>query len=142
MFSRPFRDLILNLTDSLGLLFLRRVKCNYSREVRIPRVVLTTCKFGRPIYSYFEKGCRKKCTGQSRKVLWVVLSSLFFKEFRKNGTKSHKRMLHMIKESNKRRFARDTGSLYVSGKLSTYPSPKPTLTLCSHLGQNVGLGKG
>ena len=30
------------------------------------------------VYSYFEKGCRKKCTGQSRKVLWVVLSSLFF----------------------------------------------------------------
>ena len=31
-------------------------------------------------YSYFEKGCRKKCTRQSRKALWVVLSSLFFKE--------------------------------------------------------------
>ena len=31
-------------------------------------------------YSYFEKGCRKKCTRQYRKVLWVVLSSLFFKE--------------------------------------------------------------
>ena len=28
----------------------------------------------------FEKGCRKKCTRQSRKVLLVVLSSLFFKE--------------------------------------------------------------
>ena len=25
-------------------------------------------------YSYFEKGCRKKWTRQSRKVLWVVLS--------------------------------------------------------------------
>ena len=32
------------------------------------------------VYSCFEKGCRKKCTCQSRKVLWVVLSSLFFKE--------------------------------------------------------------
>ena len=32
------------------------------------------------VYSYFEKGCRKKCTRQSRKVLGVVLSSLFFKE--------------------------------------------------------------
>ena len=30
-------------------------------------------------YSCFEKGCRKKCTRQSRKVLWVVFSSLFFK---------------------------------------------------------------
>ena len=34
------------------------------------------------------------------------------------------------------------GSLYVSGKLPTYPSPKPTSTLTSHLGQNVGLGEG
>ena len=31
---------------------------------------------------------------------------------------------------------------YLSGKLPTYPSPKPTLTLTSHLGQNVGSGKG
>ena len=23
-------------------------------------------------YSYFEKGCRKKCTRQSRRALWVV----------------------------------------------------------------------
>ena len=28
------------------------------------------------------------------------------------------------------------------GKLPTYPSPKPTLPLTSHLGQNVGLGEG
>ena len=32
-------------------------------------------------YSYFEKGCRKKRTRQSRKVLWVVLSTLFLKKF-------------------------------------------------------------
>ena len=32
-------------------------------------------------------------------------------------------------------------SLYVSGKLPTYPSPTPTLTLTSHLEQNVGLGE-
>ena len=30
----------------------------------------------------------------------------------------------------------------VSGKMPTYPSPKPTLTLISHLGQNVGVWKG
>ena len=29
-------------------------------------------------HSYFEKGCRKKCTRQSPKVLLVVLSTLFF----------------------------------------------------------------
>ena len=34
------------------------------------------------------------------------------------------------------------GSFYVSGKLPTYPSPKPTSTLTSHLEQNVGLGEG
>ena len=33
------------------------------------------------------------------------------------------------------------GSLYISGKLPTDPSPKPTLTLTSHLAQNVSLGK-
>ena len=33
-------------------------------------------------------------------------------------------------------------SWYISGKLATYPSPKPTLTLTSHLGQNVGVGEG
>ena len=33
-------------------------------------------------------------------------------------------------------------SIYVSWKLPTYPSHKPTLTLTSHLGQNVGLGQG
>ena len=34
------------------------------------------------------------------------------------------------------------GSLYISGKLPTYPSPKPTLTITSHLGKNVGLREG
>ena len=33
-------------------------------------------------------------------------------------------------------------SIKVSGKLPTYPSPKSTLTLTSHLGQNVELGEG
>ena len=33
-------------------------------------------------------------------------------------------------------------SIYVSWKVLPYPSHKPTLTLTSHLGQNVGLGEG
>ena len=33
-------------------------------------------------------------------------------------------------------------SLYPPGKLPTYPSLKPTSTLTSHLGHNVGLGEG
>ena len=37
------------------------------------------------------------------------------------------------------RYVKTLGSLYVSGKLPTYPSSKPALTLTPHLGQNVGL---
>ena len=33
-------------------------------------------------------------------------------------------------------------SLYISGKLPTYPSPKLILTLTIYLGQNIGLGEG
>ena len=60
------------------------------------------------VYSYFEKGCRKKCMRQSRKVLWVVLSLLFFKEIWKNGTRGpargHGRMFAHAKGSRKRNF--------------------------------------
>ena len=43
-------------------------------------------------YSYFEKSCRKKCTRQSRKVLWVVLNSLLSKEVKKKDTRGHGRV--------------------------------------------------
>ena len=56
------------------------------------------------VYSRFEKGCRKKCTRQSRKVLWVVLSSLFFKEIWKNDRRDHWVCLRVLKERNKSRF--------------------------------------
>ena len=56
------------------------------------------------LYGYFEKGCQKKCTRQSRKVLWVVLSSLFFKEIWRNDTWAIDVCLQMLKESNNRRF--------------------------------------
>ena len=55
-------------------------------------------------YSYFEKGCRKNCTRQSRKVLWVVLSSLFFKEIWKNGTRGHGRMFARPKGKQEKKF--------------------------------------
>ena len=35
-----------------------------------------------------------------------------------------------------------THLIEVSGKIPTYPFPKPTLTLNSHLGENVGFGEG
>ena len=73
---------------------------------QLPPLNDSPARFKRPlmwgfptIYSYFEKGCRKKCTRQSWKVLWVVLSSLFFKEIWKD-----KLCLRMLKESNKSRF--------------------------------------
>ena len=53
-------------------------------------------------YSYFEKGCRKKCTRQSRKVLWVVLSSLFYKEIWKKGTRGHGHMFARAKGKQKK----------------------------------------
>ena len=59
---------------------------------------------GRVHYSCFEKGCRNKCTRQPRKALWVVFSSLFFKEISKNGTRGHGRMSARAKGNNKSRF--------------------------------------
>ena len=59
------------------------------------------------IHSYFEKGCRKKCTRQSRKVLWVVLSSPLI-TVQKNLKEWHERprtvCLQVLKKSNKSRF--------------------------------------
>ena len=52
-------------------------------------------------YSYFEKGCRKKCTRQTRKVLWVVLSSLLFQ---RRAREAMDVCLRVLKESNKSRF--------------------------------------
>ena len=41
---------------------------------------------------YMCTAVRKKGTRQSRKVLWVVFSSLYLKEISKNGTRGHGRM--------------------------------------------------
>ena len=55
------------------------------------------------IYSYFKKGCWKRGTQQSRKALWVVLSSLFFKEI---GTKGRGNVFVSAKGNKKSRFDR------------------------------------
>ena len=49
------------------------------------------------VYSYFEKGWGKKCTRQCRKALWIVLSSQFFNEIWKNGTRGLVRMFGSTK---------------------------------------------
>jgi len=45
----------------------------------------------------FRERLSQKWTRQSRKVLWVVLSSLFFKEIWKNGMRGHGRMFASAK---------------------------------------------
>ena len=94
-----------------------------------PRPLIQVClnffipqfKYMKFIYSCFEKGCRKKCTRQSRKVLWVVLSSLFFK---KNLKEWHERpwtvCFRVLKESNKSRFDSysDRNSVMITSHIS------------------------
>ena len=55
-------------------------------------------------YSYFEKGCRIKCTRQPRKVLWAVLSHFFSKKFERMAEEAVDIYLRVLKESNKSRF--------------------------------------
>ena len=64
---------------------------------------------------------------------WLTMSSLFWKD--DTDTKSSVYFTCFLAYYNFR-------SIQVSGKLPTYPSPKPTLSLSSHLEQNVGLGEG
>ena len=51
---------------------------------------------------------------QSRKVLWLVLSSPFFKEICKNGSRGHVLIFTIanIKESNKSSIATVSGTVY------------------------------
>ena len=69
---------------------------------------LTTCLPSFPtfygIYSYFKKVCRKKCTRQSRKVLWVAVRALFSKKFERMVREAMDVCLRVLKESNKCRF--------------------------------------
>ena len=59
-----------------------------------------------------------------------------------HSTKMSKLYFLTAKQVNASFFEFFFGSLYLAGKLPTYPSPKARLTLTSHLGQNVGLGEG
>ena len=50
------------------------------------------------VFSYFKKGCQKKCTQSTiPKGFWMVLSSLFLNEIRKNGTRGHGHMFTSAK---------------------------------------------
>ena len=73
-------------------------------------------------YSYFEKGCLKKCTRQSRRVLWVVLSVLFFKEIWKNGTGGHGHMFASAKGKRQKYVLQlqSSGRVYWSYPISPF----------------------
>ena len=47
--------------------------------------------------------CIKSRTRQSRKVLWVVFSSLFFKQISKNGKRGHGHMFASVKGKQKKK---------------------------------------
>ena len=64
----------------------------------------TTYRIWATICSHFEKSCQKKRSRQPRKVLWVVLSSLFFKKFERMAREAMDICLWVLKESNKSRF--------------------------------------
>jgi len=55
----------------------------------------------RNVYSYFEKSCRKKCTRQSRKVLWVNCSSKKFERIARDAMDIY---LLVLKKSNESRL--------------------------------------
>ena len=57
----------------LHVTFAPQIQSYHSKQqeepiIVISRLLLSVCN----IYNYFDKGCRKKCTQQARKVLWVV----------------------------------------------------------------------
>ena len=70
------------MTSQAAQTHVAREGCNVIYITGGPDVI---CDVSPNEYSYFEKGCRKRCTRQSRKALWMVFSSLFFKEIWKNG---------------------------------------------------------
>ena len=57
----------------------KRFKTSQEHQIQQKYVYLNSLLlFIFPIYSYFEKGCRKQmCTRQSRKVIWDMINTLF-----------------------------------------------------------------
>ena len=64
----------------------------------------------------------------------IIKKHVFRLQFEKGGARTGKRL-------KAREMCKDH-SVHVSGKLPTYPSPKPTVTLTPHIKQNVSLGEG
>ena len=89
------RHIFFNLIFFYFLLFNLLIACSEGTYNNGKGLNCTGMKIQLPCY--FEK-----CSKKSRKVLWVVLSSLFFKETQwKNGMSGHWRILQVLNESNK-----------------------------------------
>ena len=91
----------------LMLIFIARegifMLCSWTCNVWIlASISQSTCKAVR--IQLFRERLSDKCTWQVRKVLWMVLSSPFFKEILRNVKTSHRRMLVRDKGSNKSRL--------------------------------------
>ena len=91
----------------LMLIFIARegifMLCSWTYNVWIlASISQSTCKAVR--IQLFRERLSDKCTWQARKVLWMVLSSPFFKEILRNVKTSHRRMLVRDKGSNKSRL--------------------------------------
>ena len=85
--SWAFSDLVAAISAALHEKFVCSKYANSVSQFLLYWMRIICC-----IYSYFEKFCWIKCTRQPRKVLWVVLSPLFFKEIWKNGRRGHGHM--------------------------------------------------
>ena len=126
---------------------LKRLDCSHKitklrAECLLPSVVKNLCG-GLIIY---EKGnnCRKRHT------IYVSLQCLQEHllqnrvQFISSPWAIYRRVttnVKVIKTQSEPNPGSFVGSLFISGKLPTYPSPKSTL-ISSHLGPNVGLGEG
>ena len=91
----------------LMLIFIARedifMLCSWTYNLWIlASISQSTCKAVR--IQLFRERLSERCAWQARKVLWMVVSSLFFKEIWSNGKRSHGRMLVRDKGSNKSRL--------------------------------------
>ena len=103
------------------------------RKVKYSEILASKClKFE---YSYFDKGWRKKCTRQCRKVLWVIPSSQFFNKIWKNGTRGHGQMFASTKGKQQKYFRQLQGQekfidrilYYISGLSRAHVFRQPYL---------------
>ena len=103
-------------------------------KVKYSEILASKClKFE---YSYFDKGWRKKCTRQCRKVLWVILSSQsVFNKIWKNGTRGYGQMCASTKGKQQKYFRQLQGQeqfidhilYYISGLSRAHVFRQPYL---------------